>query len=97
MGHETGQRAAVTRSEETQTYFAVSIFKTKAFWVNTTLIVLELLNSLTPVELYNALGIQFEQRAILIMVCNIILRRFSERPARVMRPGDTIPVEVKKL
>lgn len=100
MVQETGQRAAVTQSEdfpETQTYYAVSLFKTKSFWLNIAAIVLEILNATDVAPLYSTLKITPEQRGLLVMILNIIVRRFTERPARVMKPGDTLPVEVKRL
>lgn len=82
---------------ETKTYWAVSIFKTKTFWLNFVAIALEIINTLNAGELYEMVGIDPQRRMLLIMVFNIILRRFTERPARVMKPGDTFPVEVKSL
>lgn len=82
---------------ETKTYYAVSIFKTKSFWLNIAALVLEILNKTEVVPLYTAAGLTPENRALLIMILNLILRRFTERPARVIKPGETVPVEVKAL
>jgi len=83
----------------TVTYWAISDFNSKTIWVGAATV---LFGILTDPDLRGLLTtlipLTYLPRAISILgIVIIVLRKFTERPVRTMRPFATMPVEVAKL
>jgi hypothetical protein len=81
--------------EKTVTYFSQSMLVSKVFWFNVLAVLAEIL-SLSDVLTIVPPGYHGHFAAA-VGIINVILRRFTVRPASFIAPGDTKPVEVKKI
>ena len=79
----------------TVSYTGVSIFSTKTFWLNTLAFVVAILSLTEVVQIIppQFMGIY----GAALAMANVGLRMLTVRPAVVMMPGETRPVEVQRL
>lgn len=76
-------------------YFAVSILSSRTFWVNAVALVVAVLSAtevavIVPprwLSLYGAF----------LAAGNVVLRTYTVRPVAMILPGETVPVEVKRI
>jgi len=77
------------------TYFAVSLFSSRTFWLNAADLVVNLLSATAIVTV-----IPSEWQALAgatVAAINIILRTQTVRPVAMITPGTVLPVLVKKI
>lgn len=87
--------ATVTPAPRTVTYFAISLFSSRTFWVNAAAFLvaassLTEVTSVVPPRFVPMLG-------ALVALANVYLRLHTVRPAVLIPPGTTQPVEVQKI
>lgn len=80
---------------ETRTYYAISLFSSRTFWWNAAngLVALLSLTEVTTLIPPRFLSVQ----VAVVAVVNLYLRSVTVRPAVLIPPGATAPVEVPKL
>lgn len=79
----------------TVTYFAVSIFSSRTFWVN---LAAGLVAILSATEIVTIIPLRYlPLSTALVAALNIGLRMVTVRPVALILPGDTKPVEVVKI
>ncbi len=82
-------------TEPTVTYFAVSIFSSRTFWLNALAVIIA---SLSAADVITIIPLRFlPLAAALVAVANIILRALTVRPVALIAPGTSAPVVVSKL
>lgn len=79
----------------TRTYFAISLFSSRTFWVNTAALIVGILSATEVVTIIPAKYLPLSTAAVAAI--NIFLRTITVRPAVFIAPGGTQPVEVEKL
>ena len=80
---------------ETRTYYAVSLFSSRTFWVNAAAGLVALLSA---TEVITIIPLRWlPTSTALIAALNIALRMMTVRPALLIAPGTTKPVEVSAL
>jgi hypothetical protein len=79
----------------TVTYFAVSIFSSRTFWLNTAALFVAV-SSLT--EVVTIIPIRFMPLfSACVAIANVYLRTVTVRPAAFIAPGETVGVQVEKI
>lgn len=79
----------------TVTYFAISLFSSRTFWVNAAALLvaassLTEVTTLVPPRFVPLLGAA-------VAMANIYLRMQTQRPAVLIKPGETQPVQVVRI
>ena len=76
-------------------YFAISLFASRTFWFNLANLVVAALsmNEITTLIPPRYLPLQ----AAVVALVNMALRLGTVRPAAMIMPGSTTPVEVKRI
>lgn len=77
------------------TYFAVSLFSSRTFWVNTAALVITLLSATDVVAIIPARLVPYS--TALIASLNIWLRTITVRPVALIAPGTTKPIAVARI
>lgn len=85
----------MTDTPETVTYFAISIFSSKTFWVNAAAFLIAI-SSLTEVVTIIPLAYMPMYSAAVAML-NLYLRTVTIRPVALIAPGATKPVDVPRI
>lgn len=80
---------------ETRTYYAVSLFSSRTFWVNTAALVVGILSATEVLTIIPAKFLPLS--TALVAALNIYLRTITVRPVALIAPGATKPIEVPKV
>ena len=87
--------ASVTPPPRTVTYFAISLFSSRTFWVNGAAF---LVAASSLAEVTTILPERFlPMFGALVALANVYLRTQTVRPAALISPGTTQPVEVVRI
>jgi hypothetical protein len=79
----------------TVTYFAVSLFSSRTFWVNAAALFVAA-TSLT--EVVTIIPLQWMPLfSALVAIVNVALRLVTVRPVAFIAPGDTKPIQVPRI
>jgi hypothetical protein len=80
---------------QTRTYFAISIFSSRTFWVNAAALVVGILSATDVVAIIPPRNLPMA--TAIVAALNIFLRTITVRPAALIAPGDTKAVAVPML
>lgn len=85
----------MTETPQTVTYFAVSLFSSKTFWVN----IIAFLIAISGLsEVVTIVPLRFmPMYSAVVAILNVYLRTVTVRPVALIAPGDTAPVDVPKI
>lgn len=87
--------ASVTTPPRTVTYFAISLFSSRTFWVNAAAF---LVAAGSLAEVTTVLPERFLPLfGALVALANVYLRTQTVRPAALISPGTTQPVQVVRI
>jgi hypothetical protein len=79
----------------TVTYFAVSLFSSRTFWLNTAAFLVAV-SSLTDVV--TIIPVRFlPLLSAVVAMANVALRLATVRPVALIAPGDSKPIQVAKI
>jgi hypothetical protein len=86
---------ATLPADKTVSYYAISILSSRTFWVNTAafLVAASSMNEVTTVLPERWLPLF----GALVALANVWLRMSTVRPAAFIAPGDTQPIQVKRI
>jgi len=80
---------------ETRTYYAVSLFSSRTFWLNLGAFVFAVLSAEDVVTVLPRSVLPYVPA--LLALINIWLRTVTVRPVAFVAPGNTLPILVPKL
>jgi hypothetical protein len=80
---------------ETRTYFAISLFSSRTFWVAALTLLIGLV---AEPEIVALIPLSALPRVLVgVGLVNMVLRKLTVRPVVISVPGTTQPVEVPKI
>lgn len=79
----------------TVTYFAISLFSSRTFWLNAAAGLVALLSATEVVTIIPARWLPLA--SALVAACNIALRLGTVRPVALIAPGAVTPMTVAKI
>jgi hypothetical protein len=79
----------------TVTYYAISLFSSRTFWLNAAGFLLLVLEATDVITLLPLKALPFVGATVTVL--NIFLRYVTVRPVALIAPGTTLPIAVPKL
>jgi len=77
------------------TYWAISIFSSRTFWLNAAALIVTLLSATDVIAIVPVRYVPMT--AALVAAVNIVLRFLTVRPVALILPGSTKPIAVAKI
>jgi hypothetical protein len=77
------------------TYYAISLFSSRTFWLNAAGFLLLVLEATDVITLLPLKALPFVGATVTVL--NIFLRYVTVRPVAIIAPGATVPIQVERL
>ncbi|HEV8216972.1 MAG TPA: hypothetical protein VGP95_14090 [Gemmatimonadaceae bacterium] len=79
----------------TVTYYAISLFSSRTFWLSTASFLVMVLSATDVITLFPLKALPFISAAVSVLT--VWLRFVTVRPVALIAPGTTLPIQVAKL